>query len=264
MSRPKINTIRERVAVDLAENAMQYKRALLREIDALWRASGGTSTSLSVTEREERLEVLIKKVSAQFKIKPAAQKLLTDEVKQAQAEIKEVWADYFRDRAVSPASGINSEHGAGVIKLKPGEYEKLRSLYKVDFKGLQDEQREIIMEEVRKAVGAGKGFTDLRDALGKRGMGAAHAETLANTSLAAFDNAIHVEFATQSGITKFKYDGPVNATTRPFCREHAGKIYTIAELDAMDNGQGLKPTSVYLGGYRCQHYLTAQVDGLSD
>lgn len=58
----------------------------------------------------------------------------------------------------------------------------------------------------------------------------------------------------------YGYGGPIDSITRPFCRRHAtvesGEVYTLQALNRLDNGAGQpKPVSVYLGGYRCRHFL---------
>lgn len=48
------------------------------------------------------------------------------------------------------------------------------------------------------------------------------------------------------------YAGPADALVRPFCRRHLGKVYTKAEIDALDNGQ-LPHPFLTAGGYNCRH-----------
>lgn len=58
---------------------------------------------------------------------------------------------------------------------------------------------------------------------------------------------------------RYTYMGaPVDKVMRPFCRERYMKTYTRAEIDAMDNGQGL---SVWEsgGGWRCRHQWVPEV-----
>lgn len=50
----------------------------------------------------------------------------------------------------------------------------------------------------------------------------------------------------------FWYAGPADAIVRPFCRLHLGKVYTRAEIDALDNGQ-LGNVFLTAGGYNCRH-----------
>lgn len=53
----------------------------------------------------------------------------------------------------------------------------------------------------------------------------------------------------------YLYDGPHDQKTRPFCLEVIGKVYTLAALKQLDNGQGL-PVESHRGGYRCRHRLS--------
>jgi hypothetical protein len=53
----------------------------------------------------------------------------------------------------------------------------------------------------------------------------------------------------------YLYDGPEDSKTRPFCDGVVGKVYTLAALRRLDNGQGL-PVETHRGGYRCRHRLS--------
>lgn len=54
----------------------------------------------------------------------------------------------------------------------------------------------------------------------------------------------------------YRYVGPRDAKTRPFCRAHVGRAFTRAALDALDAGEGQpQPVSIYLGGFNCRHSL---------
>jgi len=46
------------------------------------------------------------------------------------------------------------------------------------------------------------------------------------------------------------------AGARPFCRERVGKVYSIEEIRAMDNGQGLA-VEYFCGGWNCRHRWVA-------
>lgn len=83
----------------------------------------------------------------------------------------------------------------------------------------------------------------------------ANIETDLNTSIAGMQRAVANNTAQEAGIEKFEYTGPLDKVTRPFCREHVGKVYTIEKLKTLDNGQGL-PVETYLGGYNCRHRLS--------
>lgn len=86
----------------------------------------------------------------------------------------------------------------------------------------------------------------------------AQASTLANTALAGMQREVTAQAA--EGLpggaddALYLYLGPVDATTRPFCRKYAGKAMTGKELSKIKNGQKLAVKS-YGGGYNCRHSI---------
>lgn len=90
-----------------------------------------------------------------------------------------------------------------------------------------------------------------------------HVKTELNTAGMAFQRLTHIKKAEKAGITKFLYVGPDDERTRPFCAEHVDRVYSLEEIRAMDNGQGL-PVEVYGGGYNCRHHWRPISDELAD
>lgn len=90
------------------------------------------------------------------------------------------------------------------------------------------------------------------------------ATTLADTSLSMFYRTIQdrgykiIARGLSSGtVLKYRYAGPNDALVRPFCMRClrqvlAGKLWTRAEIDALDNGQ-LPGVFLTCGGYNCRH-----------
>jgi len=80
----------------------------------------------------------------------------------------------------------------------------------------------------------------------------AQIRTLYDTSVSIFGRQVEALQAGDDPETPFAYMGPADEKTRPFCRQHVGRVYTRAEIDAMDNGQ---IDNVFLtgGGYNCRH-----------
>jgi hypothetical protein len=77
-------------------------------------------------------------------------------------------------------------------------------------------------------------------------------QTLYDTSVSIFGRQVEALQAGDDPDTTFAYMGPADKKTRPFCREHVGKVYTRKDIDEMDNGQ---IDNVFLtgGGYNCRH-----------
>ena len=78
--------------------------------------------------------------------------------------------------------------------------------------------------------------------------------TLTQTFCRGIDNILNFDDAWAVGFRHFRYDGnPV--PEREFCRKHYGNIYSLEEIDGLDNGQHLSVLG-YLGGYNCRHSWT--------
>jgi hypothetical protein len=86
----------------------------------------------------------------------------------------------------------------------------------------------------------------------------ANLEAELNTSLSAFSRTIQASKAKELGLELFIYQGPDDKITRDFCHETLDRdppIYTVEEIAALDNGQGLD-AMIYGGGYNCRHQWT--------
>ena len=77
------------------------------------------------------------------------------------------------------------------------------------------------------------------------------AATITNSALGAFDRANTFRLAGTAKIQQFRYSGP--GPERAFCAAHLGRVYTLDEIRALSNGQGL-PVQFYCGGYNCRHH----------
>jgi hypothetical protein len=81
-------------------------------------------------------------------------------------------------------------------------------------------------------------------------------ETELRTSMMAFNRTITAIQAEENGIEKFLYVGPDDKITRDFCahvlNDRDPPIYTLDEIEVMDNEQGLDVLQ-FGGGYNCRH-----------
>jgi hypothetical protein len=80
-------------------------------------------------------------------------------------------------------------------------------------------------------------------------------KTVVNTAQKGISSAEKMQDAKSAGIQKFKYAG-ASTFTRQFCKDHLDKIYTIDEIEKMDNKQGL-PVEFFCGGFNCRHRWVA-------
>lgn len=79
------------------------------------------------------------------------------------------------------------------------------------------------------------------------------AYTITNTQIAGLDNSASKAIADLAFLEDVLYFGPTG-NSREFCEERVGRIFTIKQIEEMDNGQGL-PVIRYCGGYNCLHEL---------
>jgi len=215
-------------------------RTVERRIVQLWNARGNADDIGSFAET----------VLRDLRLPAAEQKKILEDVKRIQTRIAAEWKTSFAD--VLPS------------KIASDPFARLQAAYSVDFARIMDQNvRETVLDEIRRADRAEYGFSTLRTRLKQRGLGEPQIKTLANTAVSQFSNAYMFQLAQEAGITRYKYDGPLNPNTRAFCRERVGKTYTFDEILAMDNGQGLDVWTS-LGGYNCVHYWTPVLGDVPD
>ncbi len=80
----------------------------------------------------------------------------------------------------------------------------------------------------------------------------AQIRTLYDTNISIFGRQVEALQAGNDPGTPFLYLGPDDEKTRPFCRQHVGKVYTRERIDAMENGQ-LPNVFLTGGGFNCRH-----------
>ena len=241
-ARKKIIILKSQLAQQVENDIANYKRAIIREIDYRWRTLKNKSEMPDIKQLQE--EVL-----KRLRIPPDIQKAIASELEETQKQIAQVWNDYF-------TKAINSKE---IIQPAPGDYEKMLASYKVDFPALTDTLRDTVKREFIQSIKSDYSFEQLRSNLRKNGLGDFQATTEANTAIAQFDNAYHVENALQAGVEEFLWDGPPPMeNSHSLCIENTGKTFTLTQLSSMYNGTDL-PVETALGGYNCRHYLTAVI-----
>lgn len=82
-----------------------------------------------------------------------------------------------------------------------------------------------------------------------------HVGTLYDTAVSIFGRQVQELKATGEPDELFLFAGPIDAKTRPFCLERAGKVFRRAEIQTWDNGNLPGPSEIVLGGYNCRHQL---------
>lgn len=103
---------------------------------------------------------------------------------------------------------------------------------------------------------------------GRLGIIESYFQTNANTAFAEFDRSLSLELADKYGMNNVIWSGPKLTTSRPFCLARKGKVFSRAELEAMDKlkWQGKVPGQSTLrsaGGYNCSDILLWITDELA-
>ncbi|KKN34702.1 hypothetical protein LCGC14_0790840, partial [marine sediment metagenome] len=93
------------------------------------------------------------------------------------------------------------------------------------------------------------------DATG-RSMGR-YADLWANDAIMNFHQSVTLKKAADAGLTTFLYYGNVIQTSRQFCIDRAGKVYSRKQIDSWNatSWQGKSgPPLMYRGGWNCRHH----------
>jgi hypothetical protein len=77
-------------------------------------------------------------------------------------------------------------------------------------------------------------------------------------SLMQFDASVNVAAGKETGAERWKYYGSTIQDSREFCRKHAGKVYTEAQIDEIWQGDWAGKAAgnpfIVRGGYNCRHH----------
>jgi len=93
---------------------------------------------------------------------------------------------------------------------------------------------------------------------------AAYAGQHAQDALMNFQQAVHVKKGRDAGLKSWLYYGNIITTTRPFCIDRAGKVFTDQEIKVWDDMVWVGksgPPMTHRGGYNCRHHWVAVKKG---
>lgn len=230
--REKIKQLKAQLLADIQSNAPKYKRSIVKKLYTLLQNFNGSNTQEFIDDYLRRFQLTAEQKS-----------LIIGDLNQTQLNISAVWDSYFNR----------------LDKFQPADYNKLVAAFSVNFNDVEDKIKAQVEAEIKRSVRADYDSRVILKRLQNTTIGFSTAATLVNTGIAQFDNAYQIETAQQSGVEFFLYDGILSKNSRSFCVEHIGRVYTLAELKEMDNHHGI-PVDTSLGGYNCQHYLTALIN----
>lgn len=163
----------------------------------------------------------------------------------------------YDDVAVGAADMLR-EYG-DIVNLDQSVVSQLQQLTFQGFEDIGTEYLDVIAKQVYESTLTGTTFAAsvaaVKDVVGKDM--ARYASQQVHDALTQFDRTVNTKIALDSGATKFKYTGTLVAKSRPHCREHFGKVYTIDEINEIWQGEWSGKSSsnafVSAGGYNCRH-----------
>lgn len=127
----------------------------------------------------------------------------------------------------------------------------LQELARLDLLGLGDGIAHALWRTVAQGLFSQRPVRDLLEDLSDAvDVELSEARTFYDTTVNVFGRQVELLKSTETDV--FAYFGPVDRKLRPFCRARVGKVYTKAEIDAMENGQ-LPNVQLTGGGYQCRH-----------
>ena len=222
-----------------------------RELAKVWR------------EAERQLRPLIDAVAGGS---PSAVVRLA-QAQQARAELQTIlrkagYADLVDAGTSKPFNDIAAQVlsrrklAAGAAKLAEGIPIRLQALQFIHAQDLLEEGQGIsraLAQAVTRGIISGRPSKVIfGDAVGELEYGESQIQTLYDTTVSIYGREVEAIQAGNDPDTRFLYSGPVDKKTRDFCMDHVGKVYTRAEIDALDNGQ-LDNVFLTGGGYNCRH-----------
>lgn len=117
-----------------------------------------------------------------------------------------------------------------------------------------------------RAVVGQQGFQDFKSQLGdfidgnksQAGLLQKYSRNFAYDMYSQVDRATAKTYATKLNLGYAIYEGGLIKTSRAFCKEHDGNVYTQEEIDGFDPKEAVPPNyqpEIDLGGYGCRHHL---------
>jgi hypothetical protein len=156
-------------------------------------------------------------------------------------------AQLERLRGVAQLAAFTSSDMTRILALK--------ELARLDLLGLGDRIAHAVWRTFSYGLLTQRPTADLLDDLATSlDVEMSEARTLYDTTVNVFGRQVEAMKSQPDDV--YAYMGPADVKLRPFCREHVGKVFTRAEIDALDNGQ-LPNVFLTGGGYNCRHQFIA-------
>lgn len=116
-------------------------------------------------------------------------------------------------------------------------------------------RQELANSVTRHVLGRGRKRELVKELAERTERSTKQAEQLFRDATIQHSRSVQAHRAEEQGYEYFKYFGPDDRITRPFCDPLVGRVFSREEIDEMDNGQtGSGSVMLAGGGYNCRHH----------
>jgi len=132
--------------------------------------------------------------------------------------------------------------------------EALTNLFRTNMSKMREELLEGTIDTLRREIAQGLiNRSDMEDLIFQYADGKAHfARVNAKMIVSSYNRIGREQVRDSAGLKDGLYYGDARANTRPFCLRCIGRVFTLEQIQKMDNGQ-LSPVKIYAGGWNCIH-----------
>jgi hypothetical protein len=131
---------------------------------------------------------------------------------------------------------------------------EISKLFTSNLASMREELRDGTLEVMQSELA--QGFfnrEDLEELIFQYADGKAHyARTNARLVVSSYNRIGREQVRESANLQHGFYYGDARVNTRPFCLRCIGKVFTLQDIEQMDNGQ-LSPVKIYAGGWNCIH-----------
>ena len=169
-------------------------------------------------------------------------------------------------KGVAASTAKMLEQYGAFTKVSPDTISQLQKLTFQGFDDIGQEYLDVVAKEVYQNTLTGASFVASVAAVKavQGGRLAKYAKQQVHDSLMQFDASVNVVIGKESGATHWKYVGRIIETTRPFCRDNEGKVFTNEEIESTWSGSWAGKASgdpfIVRGGYNCGHQFRPVFD----
>jgi|TARA_B110000902_G_scaffold28493_1_gene30853 hypothetical protein len=169
-------------------------------------------------------------------------------------------------KGVAASTAKMLEQYGAFTKVSPNTISQLQKLTFQGFDDIGQEYLDVVAKEVYQNTLTGASFVSSVAAVKavQGGRLAKYAKQQVHDSLMQFDASVNVVIGKESGATHWKYVGRIIETTRPFCRDNEGKVFTDEEIESTWSGSWAGKASgdpfIVRGGYNCGHQFRPVFD----